>query len=140
MSDLYMVLRSRLESVAEWVTLGTDVMLQAMREQGLSHERAARMIPVTEKTWRRWVAKGQVQRRDLPKVVEILNLEIEQPARRRVVLREPVGDGVSPAKLQEALDRIAHLEDLVERLLATLDARDESGSRPSRRRTSRRSA
>lgn len=88
MSDLYLILRRRLETVAsEWVDVGFDVMHAARKERGLSYEAIARQVPVASKTWERWEKAGRVPVAFIEKVAEILDLEIERPAfHRRLVV------------------------------------------------------
>ena len=87
MSDLYLVLRNRLDGVPEWVFIETDVLRAARERVGLSYEAMAREIHVSSKTWERYEKAGRVPRPILPTVASVLNLEIEEPARTTVVVR-----------------------------------------------------
>src|SRR4051794_20645105 len=86
MSDLYLILRSRLPSVAEWVELGSDVMLTARKAQGLSRESVSRDLHVSTKTVERYESEGRIPRQLLPTYAKIVGLEIEEPARVKVTL------------------------------------------------------
>lgn len=88
MSDLYLVLRRRLDAVADWVELGVEAMSSAQKALGLSDERAARLVPVSGRTWTRWRAQGRVPAHSVDKVAAILGLEIERPTSIRIVLPE----------------------------------------------------
>ena len=79
MSDLYLILRHRLDHVTDWVMVDTDVLKEARRQLGLSHEAVARKFPVSSKTYGRWENAGRVPRTELPRLAEILGLKIEQP-------------------------------------------------------------
>ena len=79
MSDLYLILRHRLDHVTDWVMVDTDVLKEARGRLGLSHEAVARQFPVSSKTYGRWENAGRVPRADLPRLAEILRLTIEQP-------------------------------------------------------------
>src|SRR5690348_2408612 len=79
MSDLYLVLRRRLDSVPEWVYLPTSDLKAARDRAGLSYEGLARQLPVSSKTWERYEKAGRVPRHLVPKVARILGLEIETP-------------------------------------------------------------
>jgi DNA-binding transcriptional regulator YiaG len=54
MSDLYLVLRSRLAAVAEWVYIPTDVLREARERKGLSYETMGRVLNVSSKTYERY--------------------------------------------------------------------------------------
>jgi hypothetical protein len=115
MSDMYLVLRSRLDDVQSWVNLGRDVMREAQQHTGLSDERVARQIPVSTRTWIRWRDRGQVPAAALDKVAIVLGLEVERPEPRRVRVEEE----------ESELDRLEALEAAVaqgfEDMRATLE-------------------
>lgn len=115
MSDLYLTLRHRLDSVAEWVTLGAEQMTSAQKAKGLSDERAARLVPVSGRTWVRWRQQGRVPIHSLDKVAEILGLEIQRPGLRVVEIEASANGGSPLGADDDALNR--HLE-----LLGRLDA------------------
>ena len=117
MSDLYLVLRRRLESVTDWVPLGSDVMRDARKRLGLSYEGVARLIPVSSKTWERWEKRGEVPRPHLRKVAEALSLQVEFEDEQRAI-RVPRGrdrDPV-PARLAAIEAEIRKLRRAVEGL------------------------
>lgn len=101
MSDLYLVLRSRLEAVADWLTLGEE-LVTAQRALGLSDERVAREVSVATRTWIRWRQRGQVPIYMVDRVAEVLQLEIERPTKRKVKL--------DAEETQEVLDAIRALD------------------------------
>lgn len=117
MSELYLVLRSRLEAVAEWVTIGDELTL-AQKARGFSDERVAREFPVSTRTWIRWRTRGQVPIHMLDRAAEILHLEIERPARRSVAL--PEEEAVAQA-LDLLSAQIAERDAELTRLLVSLD-------------------
>jgi hypothetical protein len=95
--------------VASWAHLGTETMREAMSDLGLSAEKAARQVPTTERTWRRWVIRGEVPRHVLARVAEILQLEIETPARRPVAVVADEGGEVA-RMLDEVIERLDRIE------------------------------
>lgn len=130
MSDLYLHLRHRLEAVAEWVTIGIDTFGGAQKQLGLSDERAARLVPVSVRTWIRWRQRGQVPIHSLDRVAQILELDIERAARHRVVLDEE-------PDMQELRD---HLDQQHDEVLRRLDGiaeqiRVTAAARPRARQT-----
>lgn len=117
MSDLYLVLRHRLDEVKDWVTLGQDVMKGARNSRGWSCESVARKIPVAAKTYDRWEKRGQVPISDVEKVAAILGLQIERPQHVRIVhLQE--GEGASD--LSDLRDVAVELRDLAADILRRL--------------------
>lgn len=83
--DLYLVLRERVETVAEGFTIGKDVLDAAQQARGFSHERMGRELGISEKTWRRWKAVGVVPYEKLDDVAKVLRLEIERPTQKVVI-------------------------------------------------------
>jgi len=126
MSDLYLVLRHRLGDMIEWVDLGVDVMRDARKRQGLSYETMARAIKVSAKTYERYEKAGRVPRWQLPKVAEVLELEIEWPEPMRVAVTSEVDPAAAVAEAEEILDRLARIERLLHELLGP--PRDEPQS------------
>lgn len=130
MADLYLVLRSRLEAVAEWINLGVAEMSAAQKSLGLSDERIAREVSVSTRTWIRWRQRGQVPVYMLDRVAEVLQLEIERPTRKPIILP---GEGASNDDVLaalRALDRkidveIAKRLDRIEDSLRTRDRESE---------------
>jgi DNA-binding NarL/FixJ family response regulator len=86
--DLYLVLRERLEAVADTIHIDAEILDEAQNARGFSHERMARELYISEKTWRRWKAKAAIPADRLDDVARVLNLDIERPPARRVVLAE----------------------------------------------------
>jgi len=125
--DLYLVLRERLSIVAEGFNIGTDVLDTAQAARGFSHERMARELGISEKTWRRWKAKGSVPPDHLEDVARVLRLDIEQP-RQRVLLNgdEPTRDD-QIADLQE---QVLELRELAVRILQAVEERDDPPAPP----------
>lgn len=118
MSDLYLVLRSRLASVPEWVFIETAILREARESRGLSYESMGRETNVSSKTWERYEKAGRVPRPLVPRVAEVLNLEIEEPGPRRVRL-EP------PEVRVEALDDLrTHVDGRFDELFSALTALD----------------
>lgn len=138
MSDLYLVLRSRLESVTSWVTLGTDVMFRARKAKGLSYEAVARQANVSSKTYERYEKRGRVPEHEVEMFADILGLEIERPARERVTLEPPLVEAdalVSIAVRLESLEaQLAESVALTRRALELLDARSVPAAPPVRKR------
>jgi hypothetical protein len=110
MSELYLVLRRRLEAVAEWVQLGTDEMQAAQDRLGLSNERLAAELYVVSKTWERWKQRGMVPRHQLANVAEVLGLEVETPAPVRVT-PVPRGRATRADQLDQIDERLARIEE-----------------------------
>lgn len=139
MSDLYVELRSRIPVVASRTEIGTSRLEAAQSAVGLSNERLARLIPVSEKTWRRWKAAGQVPTYALPTVAKALRLElVEVPATMDLsgpdgqpplqLLRAGVeqlldGQGEALSVQREILARLARIE-------AELDGRESRQQAP----------
>src|ERR1044072_2841523 len=81
MSDIYLILRSRLEEVAaDWVHIGPDTMRKAREAKGLSMEAAARDLHVSTKTYDRNEKDGRWRKHDLENLARVIGLVIEQPA------------------------------------------------------------
>lgn len=136
MSDLYLVLRSRLEAVTNWVSLGTEVMERARKSKGLSYEAVSRQANVSSKTYERYEKAGRVPEHQISNFADILGLEIERPVRQRVIIED--------SETIE-LDRISGLEAQVEALRLgqrqVLDLLREirgGGEEPGQRRTRKR--
>lgn len=122
MSDLYLVLRSRLDAVAEWVTIGDELAL-AQKALGLSDERVAREVSVSTRTWIRWRQRGQVPIYMVEKVATVLHLEIERAAPRSILLEENEVVTVLNAVGERADEILAALERLDRRLDTEITAR-----------------
>lgn len=102
MSDLYVELRTRIPVVAEQTSLGTQRIEDAQRRAGLSNEAVARLVPVSEKTWRRWKKLGRIPTASLPAVARALRLELLELAPHSSA---PVG--VEARELREFRDDLA---------------------------------
>ena len=107
MSDMYLVLRSRLHAVPDWVYIDTAVLENARKRRGLSYETMARTLPVSSKTWERYEKAGRIPRPLVAKVADALGLEIEEPVQRRIT---PYLDGGDPATLERLVDQVGHLQ------------------------------
>jgi predicted transcriptional regulator len=113
MSELYLILRRRLDLVKDWVPIETAVLREARLRQGLSYETVARKLPVSSKTYERYEKAGRVPRESFPRVVEVLGLEIDPPARPPLRLTEAsqdLGD--------EIIERLDRIEKFLHRKLA----------------------
>jgi transcriptional regulator with XRE-family HTH domain len=110
MSELYLVLRHRLDHVTDWVMVEPAVLREARKRLGLSYEAMARQLSVVSKTYERWEKAGRIPRTDLARVAEILELEIEQPNAPSLRITEtwqPSDD--LTAEIISRLDRIEKL-------------------------------
>lgn len=118
MSDIYLVLRHRLDDVAtDWVELGTEVMRSARRGQGLSYESAGRKISVSAKSYERYEKAGRVPRHLLDRVANVLDLEVERSARQKVVIE----DGGAGQTLEERLETVEHELDEIRGVKGAVD-------------------
>ena len=113
MSDLYIVLRNRLATVAEWVAIEPAILRAARERRGLSYETMAREIHVSAKTWERYEKAGRVPRHALRAIAAVLELEIEEPALARVIIAG------SDEERSAIVDRLA----VIEEQLAAIDAK-----------------
>ncbi len=106
--------------------VGTDEMQRAQDRTGLSDERLARQIPVSERTWRRWKTRGAIPTAFLPRAAQILGLEIvrsvpvqvaveQEPQQVLVDFREPL------AVLIELVQRIAEMTERMEGTLGRIE-------------------
>jgi len=104
---MYLVLRSRLHAVPEWVYIDTAVLENARKRRGLSYETMARKLPVSSKTWERYEKAGRIPRPLVAKVADALGLEIEEPVQGRIT---PYLDGGDPATLERLVDQVGRLQ------------------------------
>jgi predicted transcriptional regulator len=107
MSDLYLILRHRLDHVTDWVHIETEVLREARKRRSLSYEGVARHLHVSSKTYERYEKQGRVPRELLPKLAELFELRIEQPAQTPLQITDPpkdLGD-----EIIKRLDRIEKL-------------------------------
>jgi DNA-binding transcriptional regulator YiaG len=100
MSDLYVELRTRIPVVAEQTVLGSQRIDEAQKRAALSNEAVARLVPVSEKTWRRWKQRGAIPTASLPAVARALRLDLFELAPRGQMEPEP-----GLRELQDHLDR-----------------------------------
>lgn len=111
--------------VAAQTHVGTARLQEAQDAVGLSNEGIARLIPVSEKTWRRWKEAGSIPTAALPAVAKALRLELVEPPGRLAV--EPA---VSvEAHLAELADSVAQILEGQKEILEALRE-----LRPARRR------
>lgn len=110
MSDLYLVLRRRLPDVVDWAYIGTDTLKPARKAKGLSYEGVGRSLHVSAKTWERWEKAGRVPRHQLPQIAELLDLEIETPTRRSVVVPPSPDEADMSEKFEEIRARLERIE------------------------------
>lgn len=108
MSDLYLELRSRILVVAEQTVLGTQRIADAQKATGLSNEAIARLIPVSEKTWRRWKKAGKIPTASLPAAARALRLELRALNPEGRVQEE---SGPLEAKLETVLALVEEIRD-----------------------------
>lgn len=120
MSDLYVELKSRIPVVAEKTYLGTQRLQDAQAAVGLSNEAIARLIPVSEKTWRRWKSDGTIPTASLPSVAKALKFEIGPDDSRLAILEDRVEE------VQRALADVAETKKIVARIEVLLRARAAS--------------
>lgn len=121
MSDLYLELRSRIPVVAAKTHVGSARLQESQDAKGLSNERIARLVPVSEKTWRRWKAAGEIPTAALPAVAKVLGLEIRGHAPEPLDVG-PATEYLSPRELRQVVREeveaaLAPLELLLQRLL-----------------------
>lgn len=131
MSDIYLELRSRIPVVAARTAVGTARIQAAQDAVGLSNEAVARLIPVSEKTWRRWKEAGEIPTAALPAVARALRLELIGVVPEPFDVG-PTNGGVSQPSNAEVVQRIEQLEVAVESLRqAVLASLPQSGTGPS---------
>lgn len=131
MSDIYLELKRRIPVIAARTHIGREELQRAQDTVGLSNERLARRIPVSEKTWRRWKDAGEVPTAWLPKIAEVLRLELVEPPREIVEaadhldLQEQAAGGVAQLLdgQAETLAALARIEEKLDALAERLPAR-----------------
>lgn len=151
--DLYLVLRERLEAVADTIHIDKPILDEAQSARGFSHERMARELDISEKTWRRWKAAEAIPAEHIDEVARVLNLDIERPPARRVVLSDdanglPEGWVAAVASLDGRLRGIAATvaqlakgqEEILRRLAALQVASRDEPVQPRVRPTRKRAA
>jgi transcriptional regulator with XRE-family HTH domain len=128
MSDLYLVLRRRLEDVTDWVDLGTATLKNARKAQGLSYEAMGRNLNVAAKTYERYEKAGRVPRHLLPAVADVLDLEIDWPKRGIVTVAAPPES--DDARLEAIVSELRDLREIASAILERVEQRegeDEDG-------------
>jgi DNA-binding transcriptional regulator YiaG len=121
---MYLDLKRRIPVVAEWTEVGEEDMQRAQERIGLSDERLARLIPVSERTWRRWKKRGAIPTALLPRVAEVLDLELVKTEPVRVDasrLPELSGSTRSPYLLESSAATLDLLRSIGETLLRVED-------------------
>lgn len=126
MSDLVLVLRSRLDEVTQWVNIGTEPMRDARKARGLSMESVSRLLHVSSKTYERWEKRGAVPRHEVLQVATALGLEIEEPARQPV---SGLPEDVVLAALASVAARLDRIEVQLDELQSRPSVRRVAGSR-----------
>lgn len=121
MSDLYLELRTRIPVVAQQTVIGTARLQDAQAQVGLSNESIARLVPVSEKTWRRWKERGAIPTASLPAVARALRLDLHD-------LEPDLGERVAAleAELEAArrqLEELREMRDGVDRIESLLRER-----------------
>lgn len=112
MSDLYLILRHRLDHVTDWVMVETDVLREARKRVGLSYEAVARQVHVASKTYERWEKGGRVPRPIFPRVAEVLELQIERQG-------QPPVSWAPSDEFAEIITRLDRIERLLRKQLAS---------------------
>lgn len=136
---MYLTLLRRLESVATWVPLGTDVMKAARNAKGASYETIARAIPVSSKTYERWEKRGEVPNDALQRVAEALDIRVERAEKFSLTLPadetggEPAAPGGGDERLERMEERLEEVRGLVLELLGRPG--EPAAARSARRRT-----
>jgi transcriptional regulator with XRE-family HTH domain len=126
MSDLYLVLRRRLEDVTDWVELGTSTLKNARKAQGLSYEAMGRNLNVAAKTYERYEKAGRVPRHLLPAVADVLDLEIDWPKRGTVTVDDPPDS--DDARLRAIVrDELRDVLEILERIERGTGVDDQDG-------------
>lgn len=132
MSDLYLVLRRRLEEVKNWAYIDTDVLRSARDSRGLSYEAMGRLIPTSSKTYERWEKGGRIPVELVGVIADLLDLEIERPQRTRTTVTVDGGarDGAEATDIDvlraEMARRLNGVEGLLSEILDRLPETDQS--------------
>jgi hypothetical protein len=122
-SELYLDLKRRIPVVGEWTQVGEEDMQRAQERTGLSDERLARLIPVSERTWRRWKKRGAIPTALLPRVAEVLDLELVRAEPIRVEAQLPSVESITPMRglLESNAAVVELLQAIAESLLRVED-------------------
>jgi transcriptional regulator with XRE-family HTH domain len=116
MSELYLVLRSRLDGVVDWVYLDGKVVMDARARKGLGREALGAKLHIAAKTLERYEKRSRFPRSLIPALADELDLRIEQPVTEplSVTVREP-GDAGDVALLQQAVvEALEKLDQILE--------------------------
>lgn len=139
MSDMYLVLRSRLESVADsrrqWIDVGTDVMKEARTARGLSYETVARLTHVSSKTYERYEKRGRLPADEIDVFAEALGLSIERPEFVPGTVTIPPPATGEAELVADRLERV--VAEAVERLSGEIAALADRVAESERRRSPR---
>ena|SRR3990167_1312619 len=132
MSDMYLVLRSRLQAVKQWVTIDTAVMKAARDGRGLSYEAVARQIPCSAKTYERHEKRGRVPLEQVDRYAHVLGIEIERPQFNATVTVDQRSEG---QQIADAAERLVAAASSLERSAERIEGRlDDLASVPAGRR------
>lgn len=142
MSDIYLVLRSRLESVAEsrreWVDVGAGVMREARKAKGLSYETVGRLANVSSKTYERYEKAGRLPADEIDVFAAVLGLTIERPVFVPGSVTIPPGpDEELKAMLELVLAQLADLRGQVEQIRSVTHAPEGGPAERWEQRTAR---
>lgn len=104
-----------------WIELGRDAIRQARRERQLSQQEAARGVPTSYATWRRWESEGRVPAGVAEAVARVLGIEIPRDGESEeqdfvAATRQRL---VRTAELLSAQDDAVHV--VLDRLKAMMD-------------------
>lgn len=120
MSDLYLILRRRLDDVAhDWVEIDGKVLVSARGKKGYSREALGAIIGVVAKTIERYEAQGRVPRALLPRFADALDLEIEEVPAASITVQARRDDhfGALHERLGEVDGKVDRVAAMVEELL-----------------------
>ena len=114
MSDIYLVLRNRLDAVTNWVAISTEVLKNSRKTRGLSYEAVGRLAKVSSKTYERYERDGRVPEHMVDTFAEILGLEIDRPVHSptRVTVEGDVKDQMDALR-----EEVAEVRGMVAELL-----------------------
>lgn len=130
MSDIYLELKSRIPVVAARTHIGTERIQQLQAAKGLSNERIARQIPVSEKTWRRWKEQGEIPTAALPAVAPVLGLELHDGEAERVDMSNQRAP--TQSEMADLRQEVRDLRVAVESLLQLVQEERQAPSRRGR--------
>jgi transcriptional regulator with XRE-family HTH domain len=121
MSELYLVLRSRLDGVVDWVYLDGKVVIDARARKGLGREALGAKLHIAAKTLERYEKRSRFPRAIIPALADELDIRIEQPLTEPLTatVRGPEADAggeiaLLRAALVEVLGKLDRILDLLE--------------------------